>query len=229
MIGGHRPQSFIPSEYHGIPRRIVVCDDHRFRSAGGIPFAPGQDRNNNGHAAVASPFRPHCRHPRPPALDPPSSSSSISVHQLLDGCASSHPALDDVVVVVVVVVIVLGVVPNAVNVVVAIVDAHASDAARSRSANATNVARRGGGGFWGRNDNDDEAAGRKEERRRRRMRRMLRRLPSSRRVATTPLGDAEAVDATITTIVAARHDDAAGRHRRCIILGRDVAILLPML
>ena len=124
---------------------------------------------------MASPFHPRRRPPRPPTLDPPSS-SFISVHQFLDGCASSHPALDDVVVVVViVVVIVLGVVPNAVDVVVDIVNAHASEAARSRSANATNVARRGGGGFWGGKYDDNEAVGRKEERWRTRMRRMRRR------------------------------------------------------
>ncbi len=42
-------------------------------------------------------------------------------------------------------------------------------------------------------------------------------------VPTTPLGDAEAADAKMIAIVAARRDDAAGRHRRCIILGRDDA------
>ena len=85
-----------------------------------------------------------------------------------------------------------------------------------------------GGAFFGRNDDYDEAAGRKEERRlRRRMRRMRQRLPSLRRVATTPLGDAEAVDATMIAIDAARHNYAAGRHRRCSISGRDAAILLP--
>jgi hypothetical protein len=36
-----------------------------------------------------------------------------------------------------------------------------------------------------------------------------------------PLGDAEAADAKMIAIVAARRDDAAERHRRCIILGRD--------
>ncbi len=81
--------------------------------------------------------------------------------------------MDDVIVVfvivVIVVVIVLGVVPNAVDVNVAIVDAHASNAALSRSANATNVAHRGRGGFFGGDDDYDKAAGRKEEQRRRRM------------------------------------------------------------
>ena len=81
-----------------------------------------------------------------------------------------------------------------------------------------------GGGIWGGNndddDDDDEAAGRKEERR------LRRRLPLSRRVATMPLGNAEAVEAveaTMIAIVAARRKDAAGRHRHCNILGRDDA------
>ena len=79
----------------------------------------------------------------------------------------------------------------------------------------------GGGSGGGNNDDDDdddEAAGRKEERR------LRRRLPLSRRVATMPLGNAEAVEAveaTMIAIVAARRKDAAGRHRHCNILGRD--------
>ena len=121
--------------------------------------------------------------PRAPALDHPSF-SSISVHQSLDGRVLD-PASDDVVVVIVPVVI-----PNAVDVVV-VVDAHASVTARSRSANATNVARRGGGGLVGGNDDVDKAAGRKEERRR--------------------TADADVADVTTIAVVAASHEDDAGR------------------
>ena len=55
------------SRRHGIPRRITTCDDCRFHSGDGIPLAPGQDRYNNGHAAVAFPLRPRRRPPPPPS------------------------------------------------------------------------------------------------------------------------------------------------------------------
>ncbi len=56
------------------------------------------------------------------------------------------------------------------------------------------------------------------------MRQMRQQLPSSQRVATKPLGDVEAVDATMIAIVGARCKDAAGRRRCCIIWGRDATM-----
>ena len=108
----------------------------------------------------------HAVVPHAPPLDHPSN-SSISVRwarvvaSLIGHCPRLHHNIVPVFVL------------NAVDVIV--VDAHASVAARSRSANATNVARRGGEGFWGGKYDDNEAVGRKEERWRTRMRRMRRR------------------------------------------------------
>ena len=58
-------------------------------------------------------------------------------------------------------------------------------AQQERECDECRASRRGGNDD---DDDDDDAAGREEERRRTRSRRMRRRLPSSRRVAITPLG-----------------------------------------